>query len=106
SICRSPRQSERLLRGTRHRTSYGFQTSLLLIADVSTLLGELHPQCRLVPPVTPHAPVAQRIERLTSDQKVEGSNPSGRASRDADARLCAPASAAGVPRNFSETESL
>src|SRR5699024_4327373 len=25
-----------------------------------------------------HAPVAQRIERLTTDQKVEGSNPSGR----------------------------
>src|SRR5690625_1912593 len=28
------------------------------------------------------APVAQRIEHLTTDQKVGGSNPSGRANRD------------------------
>ena len=29
-----------------------------------------------------HAPVAQRIERLASDQEVAGSNPAGRATNE------------------------
>ena len=29
-----------------------------------------------------HAPVAQRIERLASDQEVAGSNPAGRANNE------------------------
>jgi hypothetical protein len=37
---------------------------------------------------TSHAPVAQRIEHLTTDQKVGGSNPSGRTLVETVALLC------------------
>src|SRR5690625_1911228 len=49
----------------------------------ATLVGTM-PLVRTEP-----APVAQRIERLTTDQKVEGSNPSGRAHVVACQRLTA-----------------
>ena len=39
------------------------------------------PEVRILSP-PPHAPVAQRIEHLTTDQKVRGSNPFGRTSSD------------------------
>src|SRR5215204_3977506 len=37
-----------------------------------------HPRCVGAHGFTRHAPVAQGIERLVADQKVGGSNPSGR----------------------------